>query len=35
MADELESSVNTGEMPFVAPWYWLSEGFAEVSPAQG
>ena len=42
MADELESSVNTDEMPFVAPcrhvpvsapWFWLSEGFSDLRKA--
>jgi uncharacterized membrane protein len=42
MTDELESPANTDEMPFVAPcrhvpvyapWYWLSEGFADLRKA--
>ena len=42
MADKLESPVNRSEMPFVAPcrqvpayapWFWLSEGFADLRKA--
>jgi uncharacterized membrane protein len=42
MADELESPVSKSEMPFVAPcrhvpvyapWFWLSEGFADLRKA--
>jgi uncharacterized membrane protein len=42
MADDLESPANTDEMPFVAPcrhvpvyapWFWLSEGFADLRKA--
>jgi uncharacterized membrane protein len=42
MADKMESPANTDEMPFVAPcrhvpfyapWYWLSEGFADLRKA--
>ena len=42
MADDLQSPANTDAMPFVAPyrhvpvyapWYWLSEGFADLRKA--